>query len=1156
MSISFRMFRRAAVSAVVLAAVVWGIDATRFQEKTYDGLPFVERQLQQGLDFLDVPQNIPFDGESARLHFEQAAQSPDATQAQRAAASFLSGWSYWTEPVPRFDEARKSFKACLVIDPHSPFALSSLFLLSLIDSTDPLHPDYAQAVEWSKQVVEAGPGTALASFATVGLAGLYREHFNDKANAALWYGRAADVAKETHILDERLGFRYLQGKFLQELGRRDEAIAVYKQILAEGENESGTWPDRVLDRLDELGVSVEKDYFPGIDLTPIPMAEYRYTPEKPVEIAVSFWILEKPGMRRAIEEIIRRYEERTPKVRVRLVDLPFSGYHDWLQSQILGREIPDIVQIDNTSAIRYGAYQSKLVETTPYLDKINPYTGIRWSSMYYPQFIMAARDPVFRRNWVISWASENTAYFYNKDVFRKAGIVQRDAAGNEVLGPDGKPLVAEPQTWDELIAAFKKLQDIGVYGEVCNFFPDPAPIIWQLPFYRKQLYNNLISKYDCIVPDDYPDPFEEAMCFLNGSLDLRDPEVAEPWKLLYEKCEYWAPGSTSMDIQQAFELFARGKAATIYWVSTDMPTFEKMCDFELGVFPFPLLAQSPGYDGVYSEEFTLSAFEFAVPKVTQERGTTDAVMDFLMFYTSPEAQELLSREAVCLAPIRGIKPPDKLEPFLRHMNRRGTFQVFFDPYTIAITKEPYWVDARDKLWNEQNRLMGSVPNYEYFQRQFGGSRETYQEWRTKQFDDFSKNLQDYFVFAYSRVVEDYPEDCKREVGRLQHRWLAAFRERYFPISNEKAQDAATLEIRMSDFWRGIVDNTGVVTRCESMIAPEMRAARYTELPLSFRAKKEIQRTIITAFLLLLGGVALFLLWSGVFARIICDFRYLRVLAPTLLLLGVFAYTPAASAIYHSFYRWNGSDISEFIGLDNFQALLTDGVLHHAIMVVLVFLVVNIIKFIPTVIVSVLLFHLANQRMQYIFRVIFVLPMAIPGIVGLLIWKYLYRMDGGLLNWLFVHAGLINAPVNWLGAENTVVPALLFIGFPWVSTIGVLILLAGLQSISTSVFEAAQMDGCGVARRLFAIELPLIMGQIKLNAVLVTIGTLQDFWLPLVLTRGGPNNASMLPGLWMYQNAFSYGKMGYAAALGVAMFIIILLLTYINMKLISTPQQEA
>lgn len=83
-----------------------------------------------------------------------------------------------------------------------------------------------------------------------------------------------------------------------------------------------------------------------------------------------------------------------------------------------------------------------------------------------------------------------------------------------------------------------------------------------------------------------------------------------------------------------------------------------------------------------------------------------------------------------------------------------------------------------------------------------------------------------------------------------------------------------------------------------------------------------------------------------------------------------------------------------------------------------------------------------------------------------------------------------------------------------------------------------------------------MGQIKLNAVLVTIGTLQDFWLPLVLTRGGPNNASMLPGLWMYQNAFSYGKMGYAAALGVAMFIIILLLTYINMKLISTPQQEA
>jgi raffinose/stachyose/melibiose transport system permease protein len=175
-------------------------------------------------------------------------------------------------------------------------------------------------------------------------------------------------------------------------------------------------------------------------------------------------------------------------------------------------------------------------------------------------------------------------------------------------------------------------------------------------------------------------------------------------------------------------------------------------------------------------------------------------------------------------------------------------------------------------------------------------------------------------------------------------------------------------------------------------------------------------------------------------------------------------------------------------------------------------------------------------------------------VGLLIWKYFYRMDGGVLNSALMALGLLDAPVNWLGTEGTVVPALLFIGFPWVSTIGVLILLAGLQNIPSSVFESATLDGCSPWKRFTSIEMPLIMGQIKLNIVLVTIGTIQDFWLPLVLTRGGPNNASMLPGLWMYQNAFTYGKMGYAAALGLMMFLVILTLTFINLRIMRSDPQ--
>lgn len=130
----------------------------------------------------------------------------------------------------------------------------------------------------------------------------------------------------------------------------------------------------------------------------------------------------------------------------------------------------------------------------------------------------------------------------------------------------------------------------------------------------------------------------------------------------------------------------------------------------------------------------------------------------------------------------------------------------------------------------------------------------------------------------------------------------------------------------------------------------------------------------------------------------------------------------------------------------------------------IFIVANILKLTPTILVAVVLFRLASKTLQYWFRVAFVLPLIIPSIVVMLVWKYFYKMDGGVLNALLLRFDVIQVPVNWLGSENTVVPALLFIGLPFVSTIGVLILLAGLQAIPRSVFEASELDVCGAIRR--------------------------------------------------------------------------------------------
>jgi len=144
---------------------------------------------------------------------------------------------------------------------------------------------------------------------------------------------------------------------------------------------------------------------------------------------------------------------------------------------------------------------------------------------------------------------------------------------------------------------------------------------------------------------------------------------------------------------------------------------------------------------------------------------------------------------------------------------------------------------------------------------------------------------------------------------------------------------------------------------------------------------------------------------------------------------------------------------------------------------------------------------------------------------------------------------------WLGNKDLVIPALIFWGFPWVGTVGVLIYLAGLQQISQDIYEAAELDGVGPVRQLFAIELPLIMTQVRINLIFMTIGTLTgyEFFLILLGPTGGPGNKGMVPGLYMYQQAFIDGRFGYACALGLVLFVMILLLTIIYQRYVKVEK---
>ena len=124
---------------------------------------------------------------------------------------------------------------------------------------------------------------------------------------------------------------------------------------------------------------------------------------------------------------------------------------------------------------------------------------------------------------------------------------------------------------------------------------------------------------------------------------------------------------------------------------------------------------------------------------------------------------------------------------------------------------------------------------------------------------------------------------------------------------------------------------------------------------------------------------------------------------------------------------------------------------------------------------------------------------------------------------------------------------MFIGFPWIAGFSTLIYLAGFQAIPTELMDAAAIDGAGTWSRFWRVELPLVMSQIKLIVVLTVIGSLGNFTTMVIMTNGGPGVTTMVPGLWLYRNFMQYNKMGYACAVGSALFLITLALTYLNMR---------
>lgn len=276
--------------------------------------------------------------------------------------------------------------------------------------------------------------------------------------------------------------------------------------------------------------------------------------------------------------------------------------------------------------------------------------------------------------------------------------------------------------------------------------------------------------------------------------------------------------------------------------------------------------------------------------------------------------------------------------------------------------------------------------------------------------------------------------------------------------------------------------------------------------------------------------------------------------PAVALALIFDYYPALSGLYLSMTNTLEIGItSQFIGFSNYVSLFTnpiflDSLWHMAVLAVAGVIIGTMVPFI----VAEMIFHLGSQKWRYTYRIVFLLKMLIPGMVVVEVWGYIMGVNG-VLDQVARFLGLPGGNISWLIDQHTALAAIIFIGFPWVAGIGILIYYAGLVGIDPEILDAASVDGSRGLHRIWHVDVPLVSGQIKLIVILSAIGSFQGYFAQFLLTQGGPGWATQVPGYFMYLNAFKYGEMGMASAIGVFLFVLILSLTIINMKFIRSSQ---
>lgn len=264
------------------------------------------------------------------------------------------------------------------------------------------------------------------------------------------------------------------------------------------------------------------------------------------------------------------------------------------------------------------------------------------------------------------------------------------------------------------------------------------------------------------------------------------------------------------------------------------------------------------------------------------------------------------------------------------------------------------------------------------------------------------------------------------------------------------------------------------------------------------------------------------------------------------LVGFFAFIlyPMLASLYYSFTQYDVIDPPRFTGIANYVTLFSgDDLFRISLFVTLYFVVVGVpVSFVTAFLVATLL----NQRMvgRSVFRTIFFLPAVVPLVAVAVVWLWVYDPSYGLINSVLIAHGMRAIP--WLTSPTLARPSIVIIQ-AWAQGTSILIFLAALQDVPRSLLEAAIVDGAGALRRFWYVTIPMCTPAMLFVLITGLIATFQSFTLPWLLTSGGPDNATEFYGVYLYQSAFVYFKMGYASAMAWILFVVIIIFTLFVMR---------